>query len=393
MCEVRISYTIGDVFLVRNGKKRSIEAVPFKKSVRLRNKDRIITGARSYVVELSDEPGPTQTGTMVTAFPNSEFILEIKGIIRAIKLIQGLFRIATEKEVITPTAELRFPHGVNVFWIDIAKNDMVRVASEAVPLEVVHKKTKKSNVISFKQQVSVTREDILEPCGIDQRFKEAYKVWESLEQSRAKFLYGDMLERNVPQGLQELVAVIEEKTGERWDYDQTKYKKWLEEQKEFGEMKFDEVIKSKLPDFKSVEIEIERIIPMAESTTIYINKTVKYQGIDFKIISAEKTEEFRRRTAPKRADFLVLALEAKNNSTKQVIVFYDEEVRLINGSGETIPVEDYNIENNFDPKTETEGVLLFLVAKKDNKFKLQFGKKSVPKAEIELNLNEINGGG
>lgn len=387
MSEVKISYTIGDVSLVKGGKKRKIEAIPFKKSVKLKDGDSIITDAQSYVADLWDKPGTNQTGTGITIFPNSELVLGIKGIIRKIELIKGLFRIVTEKEVITPSTELRFPQGNAPFWVDVSKDGVVVVASEAAPMEVIHKKTKKGVVIGFKQQVAVTQEDILEPCGIDQRFKEAYKLMETLEQSKAKFLYGDMLERNVPKELEKFTKVIEEKTGRKEDYDPAKYQKWLKEQKEFGEWKFDEATESKLPEFKSIKAE-EKITLAVKSQITDINKTINYQGINFKIISAEKTSEFKARNSPEGKNFLILHVEAKNNSAKQVFVFYDEEVRLINEPGEIIPLENYKLETSFDPNAESKGFLLFLVDKESNKFKLQFGKKSLPKVELDFELLE-----
>ena len=385
--KVSITYTIGDVHVVRNGKKGKIEAVPFKKSVGLKDGDKIITGPHSYVVDLSDRPGPGENGTLMVIFPNSEIGLGIKGgLIIRMELTRGLFSFGMgsppEKEIITPTAEFRDPGGK--FWIDVAKDGAVVVASEGGPMEVVHKKTKKGVVIGFKQQVTVTQESILEPCGVDQRFKEAHKVWEMLEQSHAKFLYGDMLERRVPQELQKLAKGFEEKTGRKEDYDLTKYEKWLKEQKEFGEWKYDEAVKSELPEFKPLKV--EKTISKSKSVTTDINKTVNYQGIHFKIVSAEKGMEFKGRNAPPDKDFLVLNIGAKNNSNGQVILFYDEEVRLISTSGEIVPLENYKLENNFGPQSETAGFLLFLVPKEDSRFKLQFGKKSQPKVEAEFEL-------
>ena len=389
MADVTISYTVGDVSLVRGGKKRKIEAIPFKKSLKLKDGDRIITGPASYVTDLWDTPSPIkdETGTEIMVFPNSELVLGIKGnhLIIRIELVAGLFKIITDKEVITPTAELRFTQGGNVFWADVSKDGAVVAASEAVPMEVVHKKTRRGAIISFKQQITVTQDDILEPCAVDQRFKEAYKLQETLEQSKAKFLYENMLDRNVPQELEKFVKVVEEKTGRKEDYNPAKYQKWLKEQKEFGEWKYDEATESKLPEFKPIKAE-EKITPAVKSQITDINKTVNYQGIDFKIVSAEKgTKSW---STPEGKEFLTLNLEAKNNSTKQGVIFYDEEVRLLNEPGEIIPLENYKIENNFDPQVEAKGFLLFLVPKEDSKFKLQFGKKSLPKAEIKFEISE-----
>ncbi len=322
MSEVRISYTIGNVSIKRGDTKRNIEAIPFKKSIPLKDRDNIATGPRSYVIDLSDKPGYTQTGTMITVFPNSKFALGIKGnLITTVELVNGLFRIATEKGVITPTAELRFPQGTNTFWIYVAKDGAVVVASEAVPMEVVHKKTIKGAVIGFQQQVTVTEEDILEPCAVDQRFKEAHKLIETLEQSKAKFLYGDMLEKKVPQEIEKFTTVIEEKTGRKEHHNFARYQKWLEEQKEFGEWKYEEAVKSELPEFKVVKAE-EKIVPAVEPKLTEIDKTINYQGIAFKIVSAEKVQEYKGRKAPENKNFLVLNVEAMNNSYKQAFVFY-----------------------------------------------------------------------
>jgi hypothetical protein len=390
MADVTISYTIGDVSLARGGKKTRIEAVPFKKSVKLKDGDRIITGAASYAVDITDQPGPRENGTWMSIFPNSEVILGIKGsVITRLKLIIGLFKISTGRNdyIVTPTAELR---NAGSFWVDVSKDGAVVVASEAAPMEVVHKKTKKGVVINPKQQITVAQEDILEPCGVDQRFKEAHKLVETLEQSKAKFLYGDMLERNVPQELQKFAKVIEDKTGRKEDYDPAKYQKWLKEQKELGEWKFDEAVESKLPDFKPVKVE-DKAAPIRKPKIIDINKSANYQGIDFRITSLEKGQEFKGRSAPEGKEFLVLNVVAKNKSAKQVILFYDEEVRLINESGETISLENYKMENNFDPQFETKGFLSFLVVKEDNKSKLQFGKMCMPKVELAIDLSQKEG--
>lgn len=387
MADVTISYTIGDVSLARGGKKTRIEAVPFKKPVKLKDGDRIITETASYAVDITDQPGPRENGTWMSVFPSSEVVLGIKGsVITRLKLIIGLFKISTGRNdyIVTPTAELR---NAGSFWVDVSKDGAVVVASEAAPMEVGHKKTKKGIIIGSNQQVTVTQEDILEPCGVDQRFKEAYKVAEMFEQSKAKFLYGDMLEGNVPQELQKLTKAIEEKTGRKEDWDPAKYQKWLKEQKELGEWKFDEAVESELPEFTPQKVRDE-ITSKPVVKTMSINKLINYQRIDFKITSLEKGQEFKGRNAPEGKEFLVLNVEAKNNSTKQVIIFYDEEVRVLNESGEIIPLEDYKMENNFDHQVEAKGFLSFLVAKEGNTFKLQFGKKSLPKVELDFDLLE-----
>ena len=129
---------------------------------------------------------------------------------------------------------------------------------------------------------------------------------------------------------------------------------------------------------------------MPPPKTVELNQTANYQGVTFKFISMGKTSEFQGKSAPSDKDFLVLHAEAKNNTSGQVIIFYDEELRLLNEEGEAITPESYKIENNFDAGAESQGHFLFLVDKKAKKFKLQFGKQSGPKAELALKFSDDN---
>lgn len=384
---VSILYTIGDVHCVRGGRKKPIKAIPFKKPVKLKDGDRIVTGAQSYVFDLSDEPGPTQTATMLTAYPNSEFVLWIKGLIRRVELVRGLFRVVTEKEVITPTAELRFPQGNGTFWVDVSRDGTVVVAAEAVPMEVLHKKTKQGVAISFKEQVTVTKEEILGPYDVDQRFKKAYETYFALSQSQNKFLFGDMLEKNVPQETAKLAKAIEEATGEKQDYNQEKHEKWLKKERDLGERKLKEVVETELPEFGQVEKEVQPVFE-TKFETVEINRAVNYTGIEFEVSTLEQHEEFNGRNAPEEKKFLIVNIEAINESGKQIYIFYDEEVRLITKSGDVIPLENYKMETSFDSESKQKGFFLFIIPKEENEFKLQFGKKSLSKVELELNLSK-----
>jgi hypothetical protein len=397
MANVNITYSIGEVYRIRSGRKKRVKAKPLGDTlswVNLKDGDRIITGARSYVVELSDSPGPTQTGTSITAFPNSEFILGIKGIIRKVELMKGLFQITTEKEVVTPTAELRFRHGNGSFWIDVASDGSVVVASESNPIEVIHKKTKRGVVIKFKEQVVLTKEEILEPCGIDQRFKEAYKIREQLSIGQSKYMYEDMLNEEHLKELQERARMIEEATGEKQNFDIKKTTKYYKKQRAHGEKGIEYALQAELPDFKKTDsVANDDISKEPVFGTINMNKSINYQGVEFLITTVEKRNEFKNRKVPEGKIFLVLNIESKNNSDKQAFVFYDEEVRLTDESEQVIPLKNYSLKTSFEPGRKNIGFLLFLVDNKYDKFKLQLGKMSLPKIELELNLpKNIEGG-
>jgi len=388
--EVTVHYTIGDVYRIRGSRKRRIVAVPSDTSVKLKDRDQIITGAQSYVFDISDEPGPLQTGTLVTAFPNSEFVLGIKGVIRSIDLVKGLFRLSTEKEVTTPTAELRFPQGSGPFWVDVSRDGSVVVASEALPMEVLHKKTKKGVSIGFREQVTVTEEGILEPCAVDQRLKTAHETYLALMQSQIKYIFSDMLEKNISQETEDIARIIEEKTGEKTDYDREKHEKWLREERDFGEDKFKEAVETELPEYGELEREDRTRVREEVHEVMEFNKTVTYAGIEFNVTTVERAQKFRTRFAPEDKSFMIFNIDARNTSEKQVYVFYDDEVRLVREDNDNIPLEDYQMETSFEPLSECRGNFLFLIPDDECRFKLRFGKTSMAKIDLELDLNKIN---
>jgi hypothetical protein len=119
---------------------------------------------------------------------------------------------------------------------------------------------------------------------------------------------------------------------------------------------------------------------------MYVNKSIKYQGVELKILSV------KRDTKNKDTDLLSIQIEAKNESGKQVFIFWNEEVRLNNERGESFPLDDYNLETSYMPESQAKGYLFIPVNKNDEKFKLQFGKKSLPKIEVDLDLSKIKNG-
>lgn len=389
MADIQITHSIGEVYRIRDKERKKVEARPLGNTsswVSLKDGDKITTGAQSYVVELSDSPGPTQTGTLITAFPNSEFVLGIKGIIRKVELIRGLFWLATEKEVITPSAELRFPHGNGSFWIDVASDGSVTVASESNPIEVIHRKRKRSAVIKSKEQVALTKKDILEPHEADQRFKEAYKIREQLLMGQSKYLYDEKLRGEHLKELKEMAKRIEEATGEKQDFDIEKVTKYYKSQKKRGEKGIKYALRAEIPDFKKADSAANEVSGKPVFKTININKSTNYQGVEFLITTVEKRDEFKNRKAPGGKIFLVLNVKAKNNSNRQVFIFYDEEVRLIDESKQVISLENYNLETSLDPQAKIKGFLLFLISQKAKKFKLQLGKKNLAKTELEIDI-------
>jgi hypothetical protein len=128
--------------------------------------------------------------------------------------------------------------------------------------------------------------------------------------------------------------------------------------------------------------------PPESIKTVAVDRSITYNEIEFDIPSAEIRTEYKNRKSPEGKVFLILNVHARNSSPRQIFVFYDEEVRLLNEAGGTISLEDYKLETSFGPRSEESGNFLFVIPKENIKFKLQFGKKSSPKAELELDLVE-----
>ncbi|MBU4194888.1 MAG: hypothetical protein KKF66_07830, partial [Actinobacteria bacterium] len=54
--------------------------------------------------------------------------------------------------------------------------------------------------------------------------------------------------------------------------------------------------------------------------------------------------------------------------------------------GEEFALDDYDMETDYTPATQAEGQLFIPVDNKDQIFTLQFGKKSLPKVDLKLDL-------
>ena len=117
------------------------------------------------------------------------------------------------------------------------------------------------------------------------------------------------------------------------------------------------------------------------SSVVPIDKTVEYQGIELKIVSV-KVEP-----GADEGFLLTIDIEANNQSGKQAYIFWNEEARLIDEKGGEFAVDDYDMETDYPPETQSEGQLFIPVDNKDQIFTLQFGKESLPKVDLQLDLS------
>ena len=118
----------------------------------------------------------------------------------------------------------------------------------------------------------------------------------------------------------------------------------------------------------------------SSSSVVPVDKTVQYQGIELKIVSVKIEPGADGRV------LLTINIEAKNQSGEQVFIFWSEETRLIDEKGEEFALDDYDMETDYTPATQAEGQLFIPVDNKDQIFTLQFGKKSLPKVDLKLDL-------
>ncbi len=158
----------------------------------------------------------------------------------------------------------------------------------------------------------------------------------------------------------------------------------LPSESELVELKWQEALKESKALEEKYKQELSHKTP--KPRTIHIDKSITYRGVIFSVASAEICEEYRTRISSENEAFLILNVRSKNDSSKEVFVFYEEEVRLLSEAGETIPLDDYKLETHFDPNGESNGTLLFVIPKDGTKFRLQFGKKSLPKVELTIDL-------
>lgn len=365
-----ISRITGEVYIKQDDDKKQV-----KNFLKLKGKVEIETGNSSYAT-IYDNPDPAsgKQSSGVTLFPNSKIVVEVKrGYIEKIEILNGLVMayVAFGKQIFTPVAEMG-----GMAWIDVGPDGRTKVANSRET--VFNRKTQQSITLNLNQQVLITEDNIGEPEPMEQRFYEAQKVLENLGVFYGAEIYRKASEKSdaMLKASLEALEYLAKKTGQDFKkmkeeviQQHQKYKQWTQSE---SEKLFEEAKKITKKDFTG------------EISVIPINQNIKYQNIECKIISIKREQK------SDNEDLLTVVIEAKNESKKQVFIFWNEEVRLINEKGESITIEDYNIETSFMEGAQAKGYLFVPVNKKDKKFILQFGKKSLPKTEIELDLSKTN---
>lgn len=356
----------GDVFVIEGTTKERVDEF-----IKIDDVAKVETGPSSYA-GLSDNPSPESNnqGSGAILFPESKIQVQVKGgFIEKIEVEEGLVNLwlASEKSGVTPYAEF-----VGPIWVDVAPDGRTIIAGgrEAV----YNRKTGKAATLSEDQQVLVTEEEIGQPEPMDQRFHRAKKILFDLGVFTASDMYRQVVEGSDAMLKASLAALesLSEQTGqdikelkEEAIRDFAKHKEWAK-----GEM-----------DKSQQEGEKIKRADFSASSTIPINRSIKYQDLDIKIISV------KRDSKGSGSDLLSMEVEAKNTSENQVFIFWNEEARLIDEKGETHLTDDYDLETSFSAQSSAKGYLFIPIYGEVKRFKLQLGKMSLPKIEMELDLS------
>lgn len=362
----------GEVFSKQRAVKKQVVG-----SLKLKEMAEVETGANSYA-DVSDNPafdsGKQSSG--VTIFPNSKVTVTVKrGYVEEILISKGLVWVSVPpgKRVYTPVAELG-----GMAWVEVSSDGKTVVANTRGT--IYNRKTCRAVTLDANQQVLITEDDIGQPEPMDQRFYQAQKTRENLGAFYGAKMYQQIAEKSDVLLETSLLALksMAEQTGQDFEklkaeaiQQHQKYRQWVQAEAEKYSQEVRHIINTDLSD----------------DHTVTVDKSVKYQGMELTILSV------KRESKSNDTDLLTIQVEVKNELKKQVFIFWNEEVRLINEKDEEFSVDDYNLETSFMEESQAKGYLFIPVRKQDEIFTLQFGKKSLPKVETKLELSKTIKGG
>ncbi len=361
---VVLEQPVGEVWVVRSG-----ERLRATRTLALKDRDAIETGANSYVPSVHDNPSPSsgKQASDLCLFPNTRVVLSIRrGLIAGVEVQERLVGAFTEAPVVTPMAEW-----CGSAWVEVAPNgDTVVAASRA---GVRHRP--RGRVVAFsdpdgRQQITATAGGITAPEAMDQRFARAREVWENRGTFYAASLYGQMAAA-VAANQEKLVAHFGA-VADRFGLDMEAVKQSLAQQQEW--------LQVQAANYGQQAASMQEA-DLGRAIVVPVDRALEYQGASFRIVSA------KREPTRGEADRLSLLVEAENRGPNPVFVFYNEEVRLIGAEGQTFAVDDYTLETALEPGRAYTGYLLVEVERGAERLTLQWGKRSLPKAELALDLS------
>ncbi|MCL6430967.1 MAG: hypothetical protein K6V36_08905 [Anaerolineae bacterium] len=361
---VVLEQPVGEVWVVRGGQRTRAT-----RTLALKDLDTVETGTNSYVPSIHDNPSPAsgQKGSDLCLFPNTRVVLSIRrGLIAGVEIHEGLVGAFTEAPVVTPTAEW-----CGSAWAEVAPNGDTVVAASRV--SVRHRPS--GRVVAFtdpdgRQQIRVSADGIAAPEVMDQRFSHAREIWENRGAFYAASLYGQMA-ASMAAGEEKLLATFGA-VADRFGLDMEAVRQSLAQQQSW--------LQAQAASYGQEAAAMQQA-DLGRATLIPIDQIVEYQGVSFRIVSA------KREPARGETDRLSLQVEAENRGANPVFVFYSEEVRLIGAEGQAFAVDDYTLETALEPGRAYTGYLIAEVGRGEERLTLQWGKRSLPKVELALDLS------
>ena len=362
----------GEVFVKQEASEKRVVD-----SLKLKEKAEVKTGPESYAI-ISDNPAPDSGKSLSSAllFPKSRVTILVKrGYIKEIEVLHGqaMVSAAPGVKVFTPVVEF-----TGASSVEVSSDGKTTVANTRET--IYNRKTRRAVILDVNQQVLITEDTVGEIEPMDQRFYQMEKIRLNLGAFYGSQMYQQVADKSDALMDAYLVGLksLAEKTGQDFEklkeqaiQEHQRYKQWAQSEAEKCREESEKIKKSDLS---------------TASTMIPIEKSVHYQGLELKIVSV------KRDSKSVDTDLLSVKIEATNESGKQIYVFWNEEARLINEKGENFPIDDYTLEISFMGVAQAKGYLFIPVNKQDKKFTLQFGKKSLPKVDLELDLSKTKGG-
>lgn len=321
-----ISCITGEIFVKEGTTKKQVV-----RSLKLKGTAYVETNANSYA-DISDNPNPEseKRSSRLTLFPDSKVIVKVKmDYIEEVEISKGLVMVslATGKRIFTPVAEF-----CGMAWVDVTSDGITVVANTRET--IYNLKTRRAVIPGANQQILITEDNISEPEPMEQKFYYTQKILENLGAFYSTSVYQQVTEKSDDLLKASLTApkYMAEKTGQ--GFEKLKEEAIQQHQKLKQWAKFEtEKYREEIENIKKTEFAATYIMP--------VNQIIKYQNIELKILSV------KRDSKSNDTDLLSIQIEAKNESKKQVFVFWNEEIRLINEKGEVFPVDDYNLETSF----------------------------------------------
>lgn len=366
----------GEVSIILNGQTNLVAK---EKKIGADVSCELTTGKASYAyVTENKAPASKKSVFLAVLYPESKAVVHTgRGFIRKFEILEGLANVSLSK-IVVPFAEFKGEEHERG-WVEVIPGAKTIFAD--MRCTICNCNSGKAVVLDANQQVWFTENEIGEPEPMDQRFYIARKIFFNLGTFSGAEIYQSIMNQSdaLLAATLEIERHIAEKTGQ--DFNKLRKETIEEHQRyiEWAKSESEELLREQerigITDFNRT------------STLVPIDQTVKYQNIDCKVISV------KREAKSEETDLLSVKMEAENDSQKQIFVFWHEECRLINEQGEIFPVDDYNLETNYMPGSRKEGYLFVPINRNDKKFTLQFGKASLPKVEMQLDLSKSREGG